>query len=118
MPEAIEQKLRAVCLALPETYEEKAWAGRRWMVRKKNFCHVLTVDDNVLMTFRSVPPELDALANMGHPFFALGWGRNAIGMLLDDETDWDEVAELVADSYCVVAPKKLASILNDATPRQ
>ena len=31
-----------------------------------------------------------------------------MGLLLDDDTDWDEVAELVTDSYCLQAPAHLA----------
>jgi len=38
-----------------------------------------------------------------------GWGRNAIGMVIDDDTVWDEVAELVNESFCVLAPKKLVA---------
>ena len=30
-------------------------------------------------------------------------------MLLDDDTDWEELAELLTDSYCVQAPKELAA---------
>ena len=30
-------------------------------------------------------------------------------MILDAEMDWADVAELVTDSYCVMAPKKLAA---------
>jgi hypothetical protein len=33
------------------------------------------------------------------------------GMIIDGETNWDEVAELMADSYCVQAPKKLAALV-------
>ena len=29
-------------------------------------------------------------------------------MLLDADTDWDELAELLTDSYCVQAPRELA----------
>ncbi|CAM5405042.1 YjbR protein OS=Tsukamurella paurometabola (strain ATCC 8368 / DSM / CCUG 35730 / CIP 100753/ JCM 10117 / KCTC 9821 / NBRC 16120 / NCIMB 702349 / NCTC 13040) OX=521096 GN=Tpau_1755 PE=4 SV=1 [Tsukamurella paurometabola] len=29
--------------------------------------------------------------------------------MLDERTDWDEVAELLTDSYCVQAPESLAS---------
>jgi hypothetical protein len=29
-------------------------------------------------------------------------------MVLDDEVDWAEVAELVTESYRIVAPKRLA----------
>jgi hypothetical protein len=35
-----------------------------------------------------------------------------MGLVLDDP-DWDEVAELVTESFCVMAPKKLvARVLN------
>ena len=30
-------------------------------------------------------------------------------MLLDDDTDWIELAELLTDSYCIQAPMKLAA---------
>jgi hypothetical protein len=30
-------------------------------------------------------------------------------MVLDDDTDWDEVDEVVTESYCVLAPKELAA---------
>jgi hypothetical protein len=42
----------------------------------------------------------------------LGWGRDAVGMVLDDDTDWDEVGELVTDSFCVMAPKKLVALVD------
>jgi hypothetical protein len=49
------------------------------------------------------------LMHAGHPFFYAGWGRNVMGMVLDDATTWDEVAELLTESYCVLAPKRLAA---------
>lgn len=55
--------------------------------------------------------ERDALVATGHPFFVLGWGRNAVGMVLDDDTDWDEVTEIVTESYCVLAPMKLVALV-------
>jgi hypothetical protein len=27
------------------------------------------------------------------------WSRTVVGMVLDGDTDWDEVAELVVESY-------------------
>lgn len=112
VPEPILKKLRKIALALPDAYEEQAWTGRRWMVRKKNFAHVFAFDEDagvkVIMAFRSEEPELGFLKNAGHPYFNLGWGRNVIGIVLDKATDWAEVAELITDSYCVLAPKKLS----------
>ena len=58
-------------------------------------------------SFRSSGPELVALRNAGYPFAYAGWGRDVVGMVLDDATDWDEVAELLTESYCTLAPKKL-----------
>jgi hypothetical protein len=59
----------------------------------------------VVLSFRSAGDELEMLRHAGSPFFVLGWGRDAIGMVLDAATDWDEVRDLVTDSFCVMAPK-------------
>jgi hypothetical protein len=117
VPDDIEARLHDLCLALPDAYEERAWAGRRWMVRKRTFAHVLGVevdgaDPVVVLSFRSQGEELEVLRHAGHPFFVLGWGRDAMGMVLDDDTDWDEVGELVTESYCVLAPKKLIALVD------
>ena len=127
VPEEIEQELRSICLTLPDAYEEQAWKGTRWMVRKKTFAHVLGVADDsradpgsaagdVVLAFRAAADELDVLRNAGHPFFFLGWGRDAMGMVLDDDTDWDEVRELLTESYCVLAPKKLVALIDRPPP--
>ena len=119
---AVLARLRPICLGLPEAYEEPAWTGVRWRVRRRTFAHVLAVAQGepvflarlvgpevaaVVLTFRSSGTELEVLRNSGDPFFHAGWGRDAMGMLLDDATDWTEVAELLTESYCLLAPKKL-----------
>jgi hypothetical protein len=116
VPEPVEVRLREIGLALPDAYEERAWVGTRWMVRKKTFAHVIGVEVNddppiTVLSFRSAGEELEVLRRAGHPFFVLGWGRDAMGMVLDDHTDWAEVAELVTESFCVMAPKKLAALV-------
>jgi len=35
------------------------------------------------------------------------WFPNIVGRFIDARTDWDDVAALVAESYCALAPKKL-----------
>lgn len=47
-------------------------------------------------------------ARPGFPFYWPGWGQNVVGMVLNGQTDWAEVAELLTDSFRVQAPKKLA----------
>lgn len=112
-PETV-QRLRTICGALPDAYEEQAWVGVRWRVRKRTFAHVLGIDRDGLgaetvLVFRSEGEELEVLRHAGPPFRVLGWGRDALGLTIDERTDWDEVAELVTDSFCVMAPKRLAA---------
>lgn len=114
VPADVESQLRALCLGLPEAYEERAWVGTRWKVRTRTFAHVLGIETGerrplVVLSFRAGGDELETLRHAGHPFFVLGWGRDAMGMVLDDATDWGEVHELVTESFCLLAPKKLAA---------
>jgi hypothetical protein len=117
VPDRVAKELREICLALPDAYEEKAWVGVRWMVRKRTFAHVLGVarsdgPTQVVVSFRATGEELEMLRLAEHPFFVLGWGRDAIGMVLDDDTDWIEVRELMTESFCAMAPKKLVALVD------
>ena len=110
-------------MGLPEAREEQAWVGTRWRIRTKTFAHVVHIADGwppayadaagsdgplTVLTFRSAGDELDAFAHLGPPFFRPVWFPDIVGMAIDDDTDWDEVAELITDSYCLLAPRKLA----------
>ena len=83
------------------------------------FTHVLTVDfadgPVTVMTFRSPGPELEALRSAGDPFFRPAWGTNLVGMVLDAGVNWDEVTELVIDSYFALAPRKLVEQIDRPT---
>jgi predicted DNA-binding protein (MmcQ/YjbR family) len=119
VPPEVVTRLRSICLSLPETTENQAWAGTQWRIRKRIFAHVLTVDFTdgpvTVMTFRSSGPELDALRSTGPPFFRPAWGTDAVGMVLDAGVDWDQVTELVIESYCILAPKKLVQLVDRPT---
>ena len=127
VPAPIIARLRSICLALPAAQQEDAWVGTRWRVRRKTFAHVLAVDDGwppayaraagsdgplLALTFRSSGPELEALRASGHPFFKPVWFPDIVGMVLDDEPDWEEVAELLIESYCVLAPQALVAMVD------
>jgi len=126
VPRDIVSKLRLTCLDLPEASEEAAWVGIRWMVARKNFAHVLMIDGGwppayakaarndgpvCVLTFRLPRPMLQAPRFKRHPFFRPVWFPNIAGMVLDGDTDWDDVAALLIESYCVLAPKKLVSLV-------
>ena len=129
VPSETVAALRGVCLGLPDAYEEQAWVGTRWRIRTRTFAHVLMVDSGwppayaraagadgpiSVLTFRSSGAELDALTNAGPPFFKPVWFPDIVGMVLDADVDWDEVAELVTESYCALAPKKLVELVERA----
>jgi len=122
IPAGVLQRLRAACLALPETAEEEAWTGTRWVVARKTFAHVVVIADGwppvyaraagtdgpaTVLTFRLAGPERDALRAAGSPWFAPPWHPDAVGLVLGEDVDWDEVAELVADSHRLMAPRRL-----------
>jgi hypothetical protein len=54
----------------------------------------------------------EALLSVGHSFFAPPAGRDRIGVLLTQNTDSEEIRELVTDSHRVLAPKKLTALLD------
>ena len=65
-----------------------------------------------LLVLRADPDEREALLSIGRPFFASRAGRDRVGVLLTDDTDWEEIRELVTESYRVLAPKKLTTLLD------
>jgi hypothetical protein len=121
-------RLAATALALPEAYEEDAWTGVRWRIRARTFAHVMVaqagfessfrdltgiVEPTTVLTFRATGEELLAVVHAGLPFYKPAWSPTIVGMVIDDDTDWSEVADLVTESYRVCAPQKLARLLDD-----
>ncbi|MFI6784744.1 MmcQ/YjbR family DNA-binding protein [Micromonospora sp. NPDC050276] len=105
--------------------------GTRWRIRKRTFAHVLTVDPvrqavharaaalnqpACLLTFRSPLDEIAGLLAGGRPFYKPDWSPNVMGMVLEPTTDWEEVGELLTESYCVLAPKRLAAQVGPPAP--
>jgi predicted DNA-binding protein (MmcQ/YjbR family) len=101
--------VRTLCLALPETFE--TWDHPTFRVgggRGKIFC--IAAEDGSSIRLKADPGEREALLAQGDPFYLPAYvgGKGWVGMELDERTDWQEVAELVATSYCLIAPKRLA----------
>ena len=109
VPEEWVLRIGAILTALPECEEENAWVGIRWRVGAATVAHVFGGEDQLFrITFRAEADEVMAFEHLGPPYFRAGWGRNVVGILLDDDTDWTELAELLTDSYCLQAPASLA----------
>ncbi len=110
VPEEWVLRIGAVLGALPRVHEENAWVGTRWRVGQATIAHVFGGEDQLFrITFRAEVDEVIAFEHLGTPYFRTEWGTNVVGMLLDDDTDWDELTELLTDSYCLQAPDHLAA---------
>jgi hypothetical protein len=101
-----------VCLALPEV-EERPFGGHSspaFRVRDKIF--VMTSEDGASMTMKA-PKGVQGILIASDPerfFFPKYVGpKGWVGMRLDlaVEPDWDEVSEMLIESYCLTAPKRL-----------
>jgi predicted DNA-binding protein (MmcQ/YjbR family) len=106
------ERVRDLCLALPEAFERETWERPTFRVGGgpgKIFC--MAAPDGSSLTLKADPLEREALLEQGDAYYvppyvgSKGW----LGMRLDRaRTNWEEVAELIATSYCLVAPKRLA----------
>jgi hypothetical protein len=116
---AVVERLRQICMALPEVTERLSHGEPTWFVRgKKTFCN--TSDhhhDDRLGFWCAAPPGVQAEMVEAEPerFFRPPYvgGRGWLGVYLDvepvDEIDWDEIAAIVRDAYRTIAPPKLAA---------
>jgi hypothetical protein len=112
------ERLKAICLALPEAACEPKGDHAIFRVRKKVFAYFLKDhhgDGIVSICGKTLPGDNTALVASDPVRFYLpayigprGW----VGLRLDvGEIDWDEVEEFVSGSYLQTAPGKLAALV-------
>ena len=113
-------RLREICLALPETTERPSHGAPTFFVRdKKTF--VMFMDDHHgdgrLAIWCAAPEGVQGSLVDEEPerFFVPPYvgHRGWVGVRLDIDVDWDEVAGIVEDGYRLVAPKRLVAELDD-----
>jgi hypothetical protein len=111
-------RLRRICLALPEATERQSHGEPAWFVRDKKLFVTLSDhhhDDRV--AFWCAAPDgaqEELVAADPSRFFRPPYvgGRGWLGVYLDVEVDWDEIATFVEDAYREVAPKSLIAKLD------
>ena len=118
VPEAVFERIHDVCAALPETTLRSDRLAHAFEIRRKPFAWLFAAPDEasrsvVGLVVDADPDERTALLAGGHPYFSAASNEKRLGIVLDDDTDWDEVAELITESYRLLAPKKLSKILDD-----
>jgi len=105
-------RIRKLCLALPETSERLSHGEPTFFVREKR--SFLTVwhnhhGDGRFALICAAPEGLQAMLVEADPdrFFVPPYvgHRGWLGLRLDRELDWDEIAGVVEDAYLEVAPR-------------
>jgi hypothetical protein len=107
-------RVRALCLALPEAVEKPFGDHTAPAFRVRNKFFAMLAEDGSTMNVKAAkgvqgmllgsdPERFFVPKYVGH----IGW----VGVRLDPRSapDWDEMAEMIAESYCLVAPKRLAA---------
>jgi hypothetical protein len=104
--------LRGICLALPEVAERLSHGSPTFFVRERKTLVTLLDDhhgDGRLAIWCPSPPGVAATLIDAEPrrFFRPPYvgGRGWLGVRLDVDVDWEEVAGIVADAYGLVARK-------------
>jgi predicted DNA-binding protein (MmcQ/YjbR family) len=113
--EGVAARIREICLGLPEA-QERPFGGHTapaFRVRDKLF--VMTSEDGSAMTFKAAPGTQEALVTADPDRFFVpkyvgskGW----VGARLDVDQNWEEIAELIEESYRLIAPKRLTALLD------
>ncbi|HEX6575795.1 MAG TPA: MmcQ/YjbR family DNA-binding protein [Gemmatimonadaceae bacterium] len=115
MPSTID-RVRKICLALPEAHEVEAWGAPTFRVKNKLFAMYAEDGNNhggrVALWIKSTHVNQDLLIQTDRErFFAppyvgpSGW----VGMYLDKRPDWEILASIVKDAYLLTAPKRLGA---------
>jgi len=112
--------LRRICLSFPEVTERLSHGEPTWFVRDKKV-FVMYADqhhDDRVGFWCAAPAGVQGflVAESPEQFFIPPYvgHRGWLGVYLDVPVDWDEVAALVRDAYCQIAPRRLAALLDQS----
>ena len=106
-------RLRAICLGLPETTEKISHGEPAWFVAGKMFAMLDDHHhgaDHLAVWLAAALGDQEALvtASPGRVFVPPYVGpRGWIGVRIDGRADWRQVTTRVRDAYVQVAPKRL-----------
>ena len=107
------ERLRRLCLALPETTERLSHGEPTWFVRgKRTFVTYANHHHDDRLAFWCAAPagvQETLVSSAPERFFVPPYvgQRGWLGVYLDVLLDWEEIADLDTDAYRVVAPKRL-----------
>ena len=113
MSRPIVGKLRALCLAYPETSETSSWGHPNFRAGRRIFSAFEIVQGRPSIAFRLETADTNRLLRTKN-FFATPYGQGRwASMWVDGPVDWRLVARLLDRSYRLVANKRMLTALDD-----
>jgi predicted DNA-binding protein (MmcQ/YjbR family) len=112
-------RLREICLRLPETKETVKWGHPTFEAGKKIFAVLDNYEGRPCIAFR-LPPDRAARLLQDDRFFEAPYaaGRGWVCLRTDGKLNWQDIAELLWESYRQVALKRMIAALEGAGPRE
>jgi predicted DNA-binding protein (MmcQ/YjbR family) len=112
MSRPIVGKVRALCLAYPETSETSSWGHPNFRAGKRIFSAFEIVKGRPSIAFRLEATDINRLLRDKN-FFATPYGQGRwASMWVDGSVDWRFVARLLERSYRIVANKRMLTALD------
>ena len=116
------ERVRALCLALPEAHEQEAWGEPTFRVRNKLFAMFADASthhgkgiDGLWIKSTYVNQDLLVRADADRFFVPPYVGPSGwVGVRLSGDPDWEVIADLLRDGWRLVAPKKLHARLAES----
>jgi hypothetical protein len=114
------ERLRALCLALPEAHEVEAWGEPTFRVKNKIFAGYASSANHhgagrpgVWLKSAAVTQDMLVRAEPARYFVPPYVGKSGwVGAYLDKRPDWEAIGDLLLDAYRLTAPKKLLAQLD------
>ena len=104
--DAIFQKIRTLCLALPDTKLTMTWGSPHFRVGEKIFCGFGAEDGKPVMGVKLERGHAQQAVKEARFWPAAYVGKYGwVSMDVSRRKGWDEVASLIRESYGLIAPK-------------
>jgi len=106
---------RRICLALPQTKETVTWGRPHFRVGEKIFCGCIENRSRPGVRLKIEPREATLMLKVPGIEKA-AYSRPNDGWVTIDPAvfdDWDEIGTMIVDSFRLIAPKKVAALLEE-----
>jgi predicted DNA-binding protein (MmcQ/YjbR family) len=107
------QRLRKLCLSLPESSEVSSWGHPNFRAGKRTFATFEWIQGRPSIAFRLNATDVDLLPERKQ-FFGTPYGRGQwVSVWADTPLNWNLVQRLLGRSYRIVALKRMITALDD-----